>query len=304
MVYIIIMPHRPLTPGHLSTGKGPLCQLPDGRGQEGDNPPVPEDHYREDIHRAIYFLRKNSVNKYKILVATDSDVFPQDWWLKEYEEVSICKSSYVPQGDEYPMPYYRLAAAYRDAINTVQDDEWLCYGYTSDLICARGWDQHIVDAINIHGPDNVYIPMFVETRSGGGQPPYQSIWDMKVTPDLIWDDFRKYIACHALTLPEPSSREISEEDFDKYIEVANQKGMPQTVMEICGLRDLGYYAVMFMKAKYAKRAGFQLRFGFDLEFDNSLGILGLQKVVCTRSFVLHCWVNFRWSKDGNNWNQS
>ena len=297
----IIMPHRPLTQGHLSSGKGPLYQLPDGRWQEGDDPPVPEDHYREDIHRGIHFLRKNSVNTYKILMATDADVYPQESWLKEYEEVSIFKSSYIPQGDEYPMPYYRLAAAYRDSINSLPDDEWIVYGYTSDLICAKEWDRPIVDAMNTHGQDHVYIPMFVETRSGGGQPPYEWIWDMQVTPQLIWTDFRKYICCHALTMPESNSRQMSEEDFDHYIEVANQAEMPVTVMEMCGVRDLGYYDVMFMKAKYAKRAGFSLGFGFDLAFDNALGAMGLQKIVCTKSFVLHCWVNFMWERvSGNN----
>lgn len=294
MDYTIIMPHRPLTPGHLSTGKGPLYQLSDGRWQEENNPPVQEDHYREDVHRGICFLKKNSVNKYKILIAMDSDVYPQESWLKEYKEVSIFKSSYVPQGDEYPMPYYRLASAYRDSINSLPDDEWICYGYTSDLICAKEWDSYIVDAINAYGQDYVYIPMFIETRSGGGQPPYQSIWDMQVTPQLIWNDFRKYICCHALTMPEPSSRQISEDDFDHYIEVANQGNMPLTVIEMCGLRDLGYYNVMFMKAKYAKRAGFKLGYGFDLYFDNALGVMGLQKVVVTKSFVLHPWINFKW----------
>lgn len=294
MEVTLIMPHRPLNPGHLSTGKGPLYQLPDGRWQEGNDPPVPEDYYREDIHRGIYFLRKNSVNKYKILVAMDSDVYPQESWLKEYEGVNIFKSSYVPQGNEYPLPYYRLAAAYRDSINSLPDEEWICYGYTSDLICANGWDSHIVETINARGQDHVYVPMFIETRSGGGQPPYQSIWDIQATPELIWNEWRRYICCHALTMPEPSSRQISEHDLDKYIEVANQREMPPFVVEMCGVRDLGYYDVMFMKAKYAKQAGFSFGFGFDIDFDNRLGHIGLQKVVCTKSFVLHCWINFVW----------
>lgn len=296
MEYTIIMPHRPLSSGHLSTGKGPLYQLTDGTWQEDNNQPVPENHYREDIHRGIHFLSKNSVNKYKILVATDQDVYPQDWWLKEYKEVGIFKSSYIPQGDEYPMPYYRLAAAYRDSINSLPDDDWICYGYTSDLICANEWDRHIAEAINQYGSDRVYIPMFIETRSGGGQPPYEWIWDMQVTPELIWSEFRKHICCHALTMPEPSSKEISEKDLDYYIDVANQGVMPPIVIEMCGVRDLGYYDVMFMKAKYAKRAGFSLGFGFDTLFDNRLGEMELQKVVCTKSFVLHPWVNFVWKQ--------
>ena len=294
MNFTIIMPHRPLTRGHLTSGKGPLYQLPDGRWQEGNDAPVPEDFYREDILRAIHFLRKNSVYKYKILVTIDSDIFPQDWWLKEYKEVSIFKSSYVPQGNEYPLPYYRLAAAYRDAINSLSDEEWIVYGWTSDLIPSREFDKHIIEVIGQHGDNYVYLPMFVETRSGGGNPPYQSIWDMQVTPELIWTEFRKYITCHALTMPEPNSGELSEEDFDKYIEVANQKGMPLTIIEICGLREWLYYNAMFMKAKYAKRAGFKLGFGFDLEFDNALGQMGLQKIGVTRSFVLHPWVKFKW----------
>lgn len=293
MEYTIIMPHRPLTRGHLSSGIGPLYQLPDGRWQEADDPPAQEDLYREDIHRGIYFLRKNSVCKYKILVATDSDVHPQESWLKEYEEVSVFKSSYVPQGNEYPMPYYRLAAAYRDSINSLPDEEWICYAWTSDLIPSKEFDKYIIEAINQHGDGYVHVPMFVETRSGGGAPPYESIWDMQVTPDLIWEGFRDRICCHALTMPEPSNRVITEEDFDKYIEVANQANRAN-IVEPCGVREYGYYACMFMKAKYAKRAGFKLGFSFDLEFDNSLGVMGLQKVVVTKSFVLHPWVNFKW----------
>jgi len=295
MDYTIIMPHRPLSPGHLSTGEGPLNQLPDGQWQEGNKDPVPEYYYREDIYRALNFLRKNSTHKYRVLVAMDSDVYPQDWWLKEYEEVSIFKASYQPRGNEYPLPYHRLAASYKESIDSLPDEEWICYAWTSDLIPSKKFDKYIVEAISQYGDGYVYVPMFVETRSGGGQPPYQSIWDMQATPELIWGEWRKYLCCHALTMAEPSSRVITEEDFDKYIEIANEANLAN-IVEPCGQREYGYYACMVMKAKYAKEAGFKLGFGFDLEFDNALGAMGLQKVVVTKSFVLHPWVNFKWSK--------
>ena len=301
----IIMPHRPFSHGGLSTGKGPLYQLPDGRWQEGDIPPFPEDHYREDIHRGIQLLRRNSIYNHKILIATDPDVYPQDWWLKEYAGVSIIKSNFYLTGrEEGPGPYYRLCGAYISAIESIPDDEWLCYGYTSDLICSKEWDKYIKEAIEQGGDDKVYIPLFVEVRGGGGGGDCGNIEGWEPTPELIWNHWRQYICCHALTYPVPTKGYITEEDFGNYIRIANQAEKPN-ITEMCGERNYGYYDIMFMKAKRAKAAIPDIRglgMGFDLEFDNALGRLGLPKVVVTKSFILHHQtIPFRWERFGGNY---
>lgn len=294
----IIMPHRPFSHGGLTTSKGPIYQLPDGHWQEGDNPPVQEDYYREDIHRGIQLLRKNSVYNHKILIATDPDVYPQDWWLKKYRGVSIVKSHFYLTGSEQgPFPYFRLCAAYIAAIESLPDNEWLCYGYTSDLICSKEWDRHIAQAVEQGGSDKVYVPLFVEIRGGGGTGDCGDIVGWEPTPNLIWNHWRQHICCHALSYPVPTKGFITEEDFDNYINIANQAGK-SNITEMCGERAYGYYNIMFMKAKHAKAAIPAIRglgMGFDLEFDNALGRLGLPKVVITKSFILHTQtISFKW----------
>lgn len=297
----LIVPHRPLTRGHLTSGREPTRQLPDGRWQEGEDNPVSENNYREDIHRGIYFLEKNSVYNHKILVAIDSDVYPQDWWLKEYDNVNILKSNFTLSGNEEgPYPYFRLCEAYIAAIESLPDDEWICYGYTSDLVCSKEWDKHIVQAIEQGGDDKVYVPMFIETRGGGGVECCANIEGAEITAERIWDHWRRHICCHALTYPTPTKGYITEEDFDNYIEIANQAGKGN-IIERCGERAYGYYDVMIMKNRYAKSALYYIRgkgFGFDLEFDNALGRAGLLKVVVTKSFVLHPWVPVEWEGEG------
>lgn len=310
MEMTLIVPHRPLTRGHLTSGKGPLYQLPDGRWQEGEDTPVVENNYREDIHRGICFLRKNSVYNHKILVAIDSDVYPQDWWLKGYDNVNILKSCFTLSGNEEgPYQYFRLCEAYIAAIESLPDDEWICYGYTSDLICSKEWDRYITQAIEQGGDDKVYIPMFVETRGGGGNDECcADIEGKEPTPELIWDHWRQNICCHALTYPTPTKGYITEEDFDNYIEIAG-RAEKANITEMCGERAFGYYDCMVMKNRYAKAALDSIRgkgFGFDLLYDNALGSMGLQKVVVTKSFVLHPWVSVKWEKgsSGDHQNQS
>lgn len=295
--WTLIVPHRPLSRGHLTSGREPVRQLPDGCWQEGEGPPIPETEFREDIHRGIYFLRKNSVYNHKILVAMDSDVYPQDWWLKKYNNVSIIKSSFtLPGNEEGPYPYYRLCEAYIAAIESLPDDEWICYGYTSDLICSKEWDKYIAEAISQGGDDKVYVPMFIETRGGGGNECCANIEGQEITTERIWEHWRQHICCHALTYPTPTKGYLTEDDFDQYIQIAGQAGKGN-ITERCGERTFGYYNCMVMKNRYAKAAIYYIRdkgFGFDLLYDDSLGIMGLQKVVVTKSFVLHPWVNVIW----------
>ncbi|MFA5037620.1 MAG: hypothetical protein WC479_10655, partial [Candidatus Izemoplasmatales bacterium] len=121
----------------------------------------------DELHRAIYYINKNSTLKHNIIVALDSDVYPNETWLKEYDNVRWVKSAwtvppeYWEKTDKAVIPLMRMAAADEAGINSVPDNEWVCYAYIEDAICAKNWDLPIVDAIHKYGEEYVYVPNFV-----------------------------------------------------------------------------------------------------------------------------------------------
>lgn len=245
---------------------------------------------RQDLYRAIKYINKNSLFKHNIIVAIDDDVFPNDDFLKEFDNVRVIKSSYKIDSNNYSHKHEvsltRMAAANMTAIDMLADEDWMCLSFIEDLIVCKLWDKYIIDAIEKQGDGFIYVPMFVEAH--GGLHSDKLIKGLVATPDRIWHVWRREECCHALCLPEPADRNyVTEKDFDDYIRIANEAHMP-LITEICGLRNYGYYGVMFMKAKVPKRIRLKIGYGFDLDFDNRLYSEGrYQKVVVTNSFVLH-----------------
>lgn len=298
MKIYIIVPYRPTSQGGLQSIPGELRQLPDGRWQdnEGRIHEVGESRYRQDeMIRAIRFINKNSHYKHHIVMVVDSDVFPDpNYYYKEADNITILQSNYVHNGPLSSLAISRLNAAYLHGINNIANHEWICYGYISDLICPKGWDKPIIDSIKQLGEKYVYVPMFTEVRGGMGN---KVIIGAQATPEKIWDEWRRTICCHALTMPEPECRYFTEEDMNSFMEISRQYPRPNIIIEKPGDRIFGYYAVMFMKAIYAKKA---MKFHptgppFDLAFDHRLYTdCGLMKVVITHSYVFHPFCEFRY----------
>ena len=293
----IIIPYRPLSKGFMQTGGGPLYQLPDGRWKDTDGSLIfsgehrPEkEREKDELIRAIKFINKNSYLKHNIVISVDNDVYPNNDYFKEFDNVRIVKTNYVYQGDKYT-PFYRINAANVEGIQSIPDEEWLCHCYLSDLICAKHWDKPIIDAIGRYGDNHVYTPMFVEVRRGLHSA---TLMGMQPTPQLIWEEWRK-LCCHSLTMPVPGCNYITEADMDNYVMIANGGGKPPIIMEKPGDRIYGYFNVLIMKAKFAKRAIRLIGPGFDLDIDNRLySKCKLMKGVITRSFVFHPYCEVRW----------
>ena len=193
----IIIPYRPLSGGHLTSPKGPLVQTDTNcwRSPSGKT----AQHPRDDLERALFFLRKNSAFPHRIWIILDADVYPLPGWLTDVKDVNVIYSFYQ-EPEKENNPYSRLACAYRDAITHIADEELICYGYTADLICAKQWDWYIQRAMWHYGPDHVYVPMFVEMKDGQGYT-YGNIKGVNPTSDLIWNVYRQHICCHGLTWP-------------------------------------------------------------------------------------------------------
>lgn len=290
----IIISYRPLSKGSLRTPPGELRQLLDGRWQDTEGICRFAGETRlggtDELIRAIRFINKNSYYKHRIIVVIDSDVYPNNTWLKEFDNVDILKSSYVPDGHISTLALYRVNHAYAHGINNIADHEWLCYCYLSDLICGKDWDKHIHDAIQEFGENYIYVSMFTEVRGGLADKIFKGA---QATPEKIWDEWRR-ICCHALTMPEPVCGYFTEADMDNFIRISNQYPKPKVITEKPGLRNYGYYAVLFMKARYAKRAIRLIGPGFDLDFDNRLySECNLMKNVVTNSYVFHPFCEFK-----------
>lgn len=237
---------------------------------------VKENFDRINIDTAIDFINKNSFFKHKIKILIDDDVYPNSDYFKKYTNIQFIKADKV----NVDTPLVRMAAAYSAGIASVPDDDWLCFGYISDVICCKNWDKYIVDAIKKYGEKYAYVPMWIEIKN---LPEYVD----RVTPDLIWNKWREEICCHALSMPLPKKGFIEEGDLEKFAEIA-RAGKKGVIIEPCGKREYGYYAVTILKAKYAKKIGVRPMKGFDTDFDNRLwSILRFNKVIVIRSYVFH-----------------
>lgn len=286
MQFNVIMPFRPLTAGSCTCPDTAIKQLADGTWEAAEEHSFNKMYcasHRMDINQAIDTLNRYSTFKHKIIVVVDSDVFPNDNFLKEFDNVVVMKSPYVLDRDKDKY-FYRMAAAIRDGFMVIPDEEWLCYIYLDDWICCKGWDRFIVEAIGKYGENYVYVPMFIEPYSHHySQGGY--FGDQEPTYERIWEKWRKEICCHSITMPIKGVGFIEEKEFEEYMRQAKRSDL---IVEPCGVRGYGYYAGMIMKAKYAKTIGMKLGPGFDTDFDGRLySILGLNKVVVTNSFILH-----------------
>lgn len=278
-------------------------QLPDGRWSYIDGQyrygsirrPGGEEYEKDELVRAIKFLNKNSHFKHHITVVVDPDIYPHDNYLKEFDNVTILKAGKYKPGEKIKDTEFlnlgplmatsdiRYNIALAEGINSVPDDEWLCHAYRSDIICGKNWDKYIIEYIQKYGENFVYVPMFTEVRPDYNNIPLTGI---EPTPQLIWEEWRKNICCHALTMPMPSKGHFTEEDMDHYIKTANDAGKTE-IIEKPGDRIYGYWTTMIMKAKYAKKA-FKIEQTFDLRFDDRLyGELNMMKIVVAKSFAFH-----------------
>ena len=291
----IILAYRPLSRGGNTTPNQDIRQLPDGRWSDDDGQYRFSGDHRyhggDDVVRTIKILNKNSHFKHNIIVAIDSDVYPNETFLKEFDNVTVFKSKYLHKEDLAVAPSFRTNAAMYEAIHSIPDEEWLCYAYASDLICCRDWDKRVIEAIQTHGDEYIYVPMFTEVRGDMGNVVLKGI---EPTPDLIWNEWRRTVCCHALTMPQPACGYFTETDMDNFIRIASAPVKPVYIVERPGDRIYGYYAILFMKAKYAKKAIRMIGPGFDTDFDNRLySVCRLMKIVVTNSFVFHPFCEFK-----------
>jgi len=285
MKFEIIMPYRPYSHGDLSSPHGDLVQLEDDSWRNSSGKIFKEgleyEKHRVSIRQAIEALNKNSFYKHHIIVAIDSDVYPNKSFLNNFENVSIIKSEFKVPKEHYGV---RMPLACKAAIDSLPGEGFLCHVYLADTICSKNWDKYIVEAINRLGEDKVYVPIWVEGSHGA----FQELVGIELTPDFIWEKCSKKIAAGAFFLPDPRRSYIQEEDFEHYIEIL-QKGNRDCIIENCGGRIFGWLICLCMKISYAKQIKFDITdvHSIDTKFDSQLGGLGLKKVVVTNSFIWH-----------------
>lgn len=252
---------------------------------------------KEELARAIEFINKNSYYNHNILIVTNNEEDIGD--LKNiFDNIRIIKSKYVHRGDPSSLHFMRYNAELMEGINSLDNDELVCHAFWADTICGKNWDKYIIDAMQKYegkGTDYVYVPMFVETRD---QFRNIVLAELDPTPERIWDEWRKNISCHYLTMPTKKGYDsyITEKDIDYFIKRANEAGKVD-IIEKPGDRIYGFFNTMIMKAKFAKKALKLEGIGFDIKFDDRLrDELHMMKVVVCRSFVFHPNCQFKYDK--------
>lgn len=285
----VIMPYRPITEGNFVSIHSEARQLEDDSWFQVDTGEVfregeEYEKHRISIRQSIDCLNKLSAYRHKIWVAIDNDVYPNDTFLKEFPNVEIVKGDYVSTDIGFEAARTRLSYAMQSVIDRLPDDEWCCYGYQADFICAPIWDEYVAKAIEELGDDRVYTPVLVE-GTWGKYPEYTG---RKLTTDLLWRELRE-MARPYVTMPDPRADYITGDDFLHLVDVARSANMGN-VIERCGTRDYGFCSNLCMKTEYMKRVGMQLdewdACGYS--FDNALWEKEqLEKVIVTDSYVWH-----------------
>lgn len=280
MTFNLIMAYRPTGRKLETRGYNGLRQDSDGNWADDQGRVFIEGLDKPGIDLNLDFLLKNSYFKHKIKIVIDDDVYPNIDLYKKYDVEFIKVPPFVQESSDVPLS--RMAIAYNAGVMSVPDDEWLFFGFISDMVCSENWDKYIVEAIEHYGENHVFVPMFTEVRY------LPKLTKEDLTPELIWDQWRKEFCCHALTMPAfKRPLVIKESDFKYFVEVARsaKKGI---IIEPCGLREYGYYGTMIMKAEYAKKVGVRPIYGFDTDFDNRLwSLLRFTKIIVTDSYLLH-----------------
>ena len=73
----------------------------------------------------MVFLNKNSFFKHNIIIATDFDVYYNNDFLSEFDNVTIVKSDLDTKNidiNNAPICMYRASSAYKKAIDSLKDD--------------------------------------------------------------------------------------------------------------------------------------------------------------------------------------
>ncbi len=320
MKFNIIVPYRALSNGCISSPDGELHQNPNGEWNDGTGTRLDNKAYvvgynsdtrgigpfRSIIDRCICMLNENSMYKHKIIVATDYDMYPNDNFLKEYDNVVVHKAPPVPDNKKNP---WRFNWALLSAAKSIPPEEWVCFCYSADLICSKNWDEPIVNAINKMGEGYVYSPMLVEICiSRGEQNPLMGV---EPTPEQIWVDWRERFGLrYLLTMPLPSKKYVTPEHLKHFTEIAGRGHhlLPQkrsVIIEPCGTRDYGYILGYITKSKYMNRnivfsgPGYDDEKGkhvhaFDMATDDNFrDVTGHMKAVIADSFLFHPYCEFK-----------
>ena len=291
----IFIPYRPSRGGMTSIG-GPAIQQQDFSFVYEKQESGVFRHPDEDIHRCMKSIAKNSRYKHEIIVCTDGDIQFQDNWLHHLNtglDITIFKAKdYATYA-----PHARHQEALKQAtLSHAEDGEFICWDIICDAIVGKNWDVQVMNCINQHGDSYYYTPIFVEPRDEFTRVQLNEISSEKTkdhirrsrqqTTDLIWNDWRKTICCHSLTMLPKHERDYAlEADFDEFIQIASQYHR-DTIIENAGCREYGYWAPIVSTGKRLKDLlrDMNCEPGKDLWLDNSFTV---QKMVLCRSFVLH-----------------
>ena len=226
---------------------------------------------------AIKSINENSFHKHNILVGIDSDMEVPNSFLKEFGNVKIFKSSYVCNETE-AKAHHRSSNVTREMINSLPDDEMICYNWITDLMAIKDWDKYIYEAIEKYGKEGyVYAPSWIEVIKGLKDD---------ITFENIWVKWRER-CCHALSFPLADNGIITQSEIDNYVSIA--KGFNNgIIIENTNDRIYGYYNAICVLNEKAKKNMVKLGYHWEILFDNNFSLgLGMKKCVVTNSFVIH-----------------
>ncbi len=252
--------------------------------------------FKTFLENCIKAIRKNSVYHHNIIIASEPDVFFNEKFKQEINDKYDVNffASPTQRTPKYEYRNLTICSTMKEAMDTVPDEEMICYAYNADLICGKHWDKYIKEAYDTSKDSVVYVPIWIEPRTNvfihASQMLLSKEYEMHqikdpLTAENIWGPWQKRV-CHSLTMKYPVDRDyMIEKDLDDWSTVCNSANKTNLV-EPCGKRHWGYYCCMIAKNKLFKKASDTLLVpgAPDVLFDNNLKT---DKIIVVKSHVFH-----------------
>lgn len=233
------------------------------------------------------FMYNKNGQRYQKYKCVDEFLNKNRVWLEDNDITFIDTTQ---DRKKFKEDYERKGGTYEGGVDTALNDnigaehvdtEWFFWNWDDDFFAAPGWDENLFKYMDESRSNRIYLPTLV-------QPIFGDRPDTKtVDPKDAWTT-SSHISVHRLALPVPSRSEdyIFESEVNEYVTANSRDG---TWEELCHIRHkMCWVPLLLKKSFYLGIGGCNYQGpGYDIEFDDRLGKLGIIKVMSRSSFVLH-----------------
>lgn len=236
---------------------------------------------------AADFQYKKSGERYQKYNCIKDFLTQRRKWL---EDNNVTFIDTTERRKEFKAQYERNVGLYQGGVDTAFNDnigaelvktKWFFWNWDDDFIAAPDWDVNLLRYMDGSRHDKVYLPTHVQPAVGNSKE------IMCIDQDDVWTTGR-HISIHRLPLPITSrtAAYLLESELNAFVRTNSRDG---TWEELCGVRyKIHWVPMLIEKSFYLSIGGCNYQGpGYDIEFDDRLGKLGISKIMSRSSFIIH-----------------